>query len=172
MAQSSKSRALRAAVLGAVVILAVGWSGIRLLRSHSTPPPPKNGSLLQTPGAAAVAGDVRAPVSAELPTTPARSDVATSSPALHEVIPEVPHSAHRTMRGHVKVWVRVIVDQDGSVSAATLDRTGASRYFRRLAIAAAKKWTFPPIDTPSQRVMQIRFDFSRDGTTGRAVTLD
>jgi serine/threonine protein kinase len=176
VAQSSKPRALTAAVLGAFVILAVGWSGIRLLSSHSTPapppPPPQNGSLLQTPGAVPVAGDVRAPVSAELPTTPGRSDVVTSSLALHEVIPQVPHSAHRTIRGHIKVWVRVIVDQDGSVFAATLDRTGSSRYFQRLAIEAAKKWTFPPIDTPSRRLMQVRFDFSRDGITGRAVRLD
>jgi TonB family protein len=113
-----------------------------------------------------VAGDVGAPVSAELPATPATPS------ALHEVIPEVPHSAHRTIRGHIKVWVRVIVDQDGSVYAATLDRTRSSRYFQRLAIEAAKKWTFPPIDTPSRRVMQVRFDFTRDGTTGHAVTLD
>jgi TonB family protein len=174
MARFSKPRALPAAVLGAVVILAVGWSGIRLLSSHSTPPPPpaQNGSVLQTPGAAPVTAEVRAPVSAELPTAPARSDVAKSSSALHEVIPEVPHSAHRSIRGHIKVWVRVIVDQDGSVYAATLDRAGSSRYFQRLAIDAAKKWTFSPIDTPSRRLMQVRFDFSRDGTTGRAVTLD
>jgi len=171
-AQSSKPRALPAAVLGAVVILAVGWSGMRLLKSHSAPPPPQNGSQLQTPGAAPAAGVVRAPVSAELPTTPVRSDVATSPAALHEVIPEIPHSAHRTIRGHIKVWVRVIVDQDGSVYATTLDRTVSSRYFQRLAIEAAKKWTFPPIDTPSRRVMQVRFDFSRDGTTGHAVALD
>jgi len=173
MARSSKPRALPAAALGAVVILAVSWSGIRLLRPHSAPPPPQNGSLLQTPGAAApAAGEVRAPVSAEFPTTPARSDVAASSSALHEVIPEVSHRAHRTIRGHIKVWVRVIVDQDGSVHAVTLDRTASSRYFQRLAVEAAKKWTFPPIDTPSRRVMQVRFDFSRDGTTGQAVTLD
>jgi TonB family protein len=68
--------------------------------------------------------------------------------------------------------VRVIVDPDGSVFAAVADRAGPSRYFQRLAIEAAKKWTFPPADTPSQRLMQVRFDFSRDGTTGRAVTLN
>jgi TonB family protein len=91
---------------------------------------------------------------------------------VHEVIPEVPPSARRTIRGHVKVWVRVIVDQDGSVFAATVDRTGPSEYFQRLAIEAAKQWTFPPIETQSRRFMQIRFDFSRDGTTGRAAPLD
>jgi serine/threonine protein kinase len=174
MAVSSKLRALSAAVLAAAVILAVGWSGIRLLSSHSTPSPPspQNGSLLQTPGAAPIAGDARAPVSAEMPKASGGSDVATSSSALHDVIPEISNSAHRSIRGHIKVSVRVMVDQDGSVYSATLDRTGASRYFRRLAIEAAKKWTFPPTDTPSRRVMQVRFDFSRDGTTGHAVTLD
>jgi TonB family protein len=67
--------------------------------------------------------------------------------------------------------VRVIVSQDGSVFAAVADRPGPSRYFQRLAIEAAKQWTFPPADTASPRVMQIRFDFSRDRTTARAVTL-
>jgi len=67
--------------------------------------------------------------------------------------------------------VRVIVDPDGSVFAATADRTGPSMYFQRLAIDAARKWTFAPSDSPSRRLMEIRFDFSRDGTAGRAVTL-
>jgi TonB family protein len=69
------------------------------------------------------------------------------------------------------VWVRVLVDRDGSVSAAVVDRGGPSGYFQRLAIEAAKQWTFPPVDAPSRRTLQIRFDFSRDGTTGHAVAL-
>jgi outer membrane biosynthesis protein TonB len=65
-----------------------------------------------------------------------------------------------------------MVDQDGSVYAAVPDRAGSSRYFERLALEAAKKWTFSPIDTPSRRLVQIHFDFSRDGTTAQAVPLD
>jgi outer membrane biosynthesis protein TonB len=65
----------------------------------------------------------------------------------------------------------VIVDPDGSVLAAVADRTGPSRYFQQLAVEAAKKWTFPPVDTASQRLMRVQFDFSRNGTTGRAVAL-
>ena len=96
----------------------------------------------------------------------------TASPgALHEEMPDVPWSARRTIRGHIKVWVRVIVNQDGSVFAAVADRTGPSGYFQRAAIEASKKWTFPPADTTSRRMMQVRFDFSRDGTTGRAVPI-
>ncbi|MGC2460688.1 MAG: protein kinase [Steroidobacteraceae bacterium] len=178
MAQSPNPRALLTAVLGAVVILALGWTGVRLFRIHRTsaPPPPavqaSGGSLSQTPGAVApAAAEARAPVSVVFTTKPGQSEVATSPSALHEVIPDVPQSARRTIRGHVEVWVRVIVEQDGSVFAAVADRPGPSSYFQRLATEAAKKWTFPPVDTPSRRLMQIRFDFSRDGTTGRAVTL-
>src|SRR5665213_2063545 len=174
MAQSPNPRAMLAAVLAAAVILALGWTGVRTVRSHRTPAPSTapEGSLSKTPEAAApVAADVREPVSAVLPPNPSRSDLATSASALHEVIPEVPQGARQTISGHIKVWVRVIVDQDGSVFAATADRIGPSRYFQRLAIEAARKWTFPPIDTQSRRLIQIRFDFSRDGTTGSSVTL-
>jgi TonB family protein len=176
VAQSPKPRALLTVMVGAVVILALGWTGVRVFRTHRTPAPPPvqaaGGSVSQTPRAAAPAvAEARAPVSAVSATKPGQSDVTTSRLALQELIPDVARSARRTIRGHIKVWVRVIVDQDGSVYAAVADRTGPSRYFQRLAIEAAKKWTFSPVDTPSRRLMQVRFDFSRDGTTGRAVTL-
>jgi hypothetical protein len=65
----------------------------------------------------------------------------------------------------------VIVDQDGSVLAAMPDRPGPSRYFQKVAVDAAKKWTFAPVDSPSRRITQLRFDFSRDGTSARAVAV-
>jgi len=106
-----------------------------------------------------------------MPSKPSRSALATSPTAVHAEIPDASPGARRTIIGHIKVWVRVIVEPDGSVYAATADRLGPSRYFQRIAIEAAKKWTFPPIDIQSRRLMQIRFDFSRDGATGHAVTL-
>ncbi len=174
MAQPPSPRALLTAVLGGVVILALGWTGLRMIMSERSPAPlpALEGSLSQLPSAATpMAADVRKPVSTVLAPKPSRSDLARSPSALHEEIPEVSQSARRTIIGHIKVSVRVIVDQDGSVYAATTDRFGPSRYFQRLAIEAAKKWTFPPINIQSRRLIQIRFDFSRDGTTGRAVTL-
>jgi TonB family protein len=101
----------------------------------------------------------------------ARVDAATTAGHVHEEIPDVPQEARRTIRGHIKVWVQVIVEQDGSVFGVLADRAGPSRYFERLAIEAAKKWTFPPTDTPARRMMQVRFDFSRSGTTAHAVPL-
>jgi len=117
----------------------------------------------------APAAEVGAPASSGSTTQPSRSAAPPST--VHEVMPDVPLRAQRTIRGHIKVWVRVIVNQDGSVFAATPDRAGSSRYFERLALEAAKKWTFPPADTPAERLMQIHFDFSREGTTARAVSL-
>lgn len=157
-------------VLGALVVVAVLWAGIRWLSPHRpTAAVATPGATLVQPPAAPAAAEAALPAAASSATNPARSEAA--SPAVHEVIPDVPPSARRTIRGHIKVWVRVMVNQDGSVFAAVPDRSGPSRYFQRLALDAAKKWTFPPADTPSQRLVQIHFDFSREGTTGRAVTL-
>ncbi len=174
VAKSPNPRTMPGAALGAVVILALCWFGVRMAGSHrtSSPLPAPQESPSQLAGATVpMAADVRKSVSTVLPPKPSRSELAASPLALHAEIPEVPQSARRTIIGHIKVWIRVIVDQDGSVYAATADRYGPSRYFQRLAIEAAKKWAFPPINTQSRRLMQIRFDFSRDGTTGRAFTL-
>ena len=174
-----KLQALLAVMLGATVIFLLGWTGVRMFRTEHTSASSsrhveiRGGSRSDTSSAAAsAAAQVRAPVSAISPTGSARSGLAESQSVLHEVIPHVSWKSRRTIRGHIQVWVRVIVDRDGSVFAALAVRTGPSRYFERLAIEAAKKWRFSPVDTPSRRVMQVRFTFSRDGTTGRAVTLD
>jgi serine/threonine-protein kinase len=172
-----KPRALLTVILGTLAILALGWIGVRVFGIHRAagpPPPPVQDpatSPSATPGGAAPGTTTMPPPGAGASTAKAgRSSTATSPSALHEEFPDVPWSARRTIRGHIKVWVRVIVDQDGSVFAAAADRTGPSSYFQHAAIDAAKKWTFPPVDTPSRRMMQVRFDFSRDGTTGRAVS--
>jgi TonB family protein len=172
--ESAKPRGLLPVLLGLVVIVALGWSAVRVLRTHHTPSPPPvevpGGSASETPGAAAPAGtQLPPPVSAG--PNKGQNALTASSSALHEEMPEVPRGARQGIRGHIKVWVRVVVDQDGSVLAAVADRTGPSSYFQRLAIEAAQQWTFAPSETPSRRLMQIRFDFSRDGTTGRAVPL-
>ena len=89
-------------------------------------------------------------------------------PGEHEEFPDIPPRIRQTIRGHVKVSVRVIVDGGGSVFAALVDSPGPSRYFEHVAIEAAKKWTFPPADSTS-RLKLVRFDFTRDGTTGQAI---
>ena len=153
----------RLALLGAVATAAVLFTLLRWL-SHSSAP--------------ATAVSARAVAAAPAPpsTAPAigtgakaaRREAAAAPMALQQVIPQVPLGARRTIHGHIKVSVRVVVDADGSVFAAVPDRAGPSPYFRRLAVEAAKKWTFPPVTGSTRRIMQVQFDFSRDGTTGRA----
>jgi TonB family protein len=104
------------------------------------------------------------------PPSSAAVDETASPSEVHKEIPDVPRRASQTIRGHVKVSVRVIVNPDGTVFAALTDERGPSRYFERLAIEAAKKWTFPPVDTEAQRIVLLRFDFAREGTTARAIT--
>jgi TonB family protein len=91
---------------------------------------------------------------------------------LNEVIPDVPRSALETIRGTVRVSVRVIVNKEGTVLAASADDGGPSRYFERLALQAAKKWTFAPADSQEPRVVRVRFNFTRAGTTARASSLE
>jgi protein TonB len=97
---------------------------------------------------------------------------ATPPSSIHEEIPDVPARALRSIRGHIRVSVRVIVDKQGNVFAALVDQSGPSRYFERQAIEAAKKWTFPPAEDEAQRLMVVRFEFTRDGTTAHATPLD
>src|SRR5262249_35738779 len=122
--QSRKPRVVVVA-LAAVAILALAWIVAHLFRGHAAvPSPPAPGQELgpSPSGTAGVtpqgAAEVRPPVSAVSTSKPGRGGVATSPSGLHEEIPDVPWSARRTIRGHIRVWVRVIVAQDGSVFAA------------------------------------------------------
>ena len=86
---------------------------------------------------------------------------------VHVQMPAVPQSALRTIHGHIKVGVLVIVDGSGNVIDALLENPGPSPYFARLARDAARKWTFAPGDRDSRQWL-LSFEFARDGTTPRA----
>jgi protein TonB len=173
---SPKARSLLTVMLGVLVALALVWIGWRLLRPHETSVAqpsavqgPARSSSMTRSGAAPAAA--QAPVGAVPTTMPGSTDATGSPRALHQVIPEVPAGVRRGVRGHIQVWVRVSVDQGGLVSSAVVDRTARSKYFRRLAVDAAKQWTFSPEATASPRQVQLRFDFSRNGTTAHAVAV-
>jgi TonB family protein len=176
--QGAKLRVLPI-VVAAFAVFALTWAGLRAMRPERAPPPPAPVAAVTRDSVAAVAPDVVAdvpePAPSQISTTPEpviRDDPApVPSLAIHEVIPEVPQRARRTISGTVRVSVRLIVEQDGTVFAAISDDPGPSRYFERLAIDAAKQWTFPPAENQTQRFVQVRFAFSRDGTTARAAAL-
>jgi TonB family protein len=159
-------------ILGAVAVL-LSWVGISVFRTDPTPAPaisevaPTAESQAPTP---APAPSEVTPVASDAPPEVPEQPDAPPSP-INEVIPDVPRSALETIRGTVRVTVRVIVAKDGTVAAATADDPGPSRYFERLAIEASRKWTFTPADSQAQRIMLVRFYFRRTGTTARAESL-
>lgn len=109
-----------------------------------------------------------APQTVEPQPVAASPAVPPSPSAINEVIPDVPRSALNTISGTIRVTIRAIVDKEGKVLDATVQEQGASRYFARLALDAARKWTFAPSTSQEQRVLQIRFYFKRGGVTARS----
>ena len=180
--QPSKRGALRL-IAGAVIVIALGWVGMRMLTTDHAPTstrPATEGvrdAGVQTPAAPAIPATPptarkAAPVAHSAPPpSQAAPDTAASLSEVHKEIPDVARRARQTIRGHVRVSVRVIVNKDGAVFAALTDQRGPSRYFERLAIEAGKKWTFSPVETEAQRIVILRFDFTREGTTARAVSV-
>jgi len=85
-----------------------------------------------------------------------------NSAVVEQVLPDVAESASRTIRGTVRVRVRVAVDPSGSVSNATFESAGPSKYFANLALQAAQSWKFKPQTAGSAWILQ--FDFTQAGT--------
>jgi TonB family protein len=150
-------------LLGLLIVAVVGlsWLGFSMFRTEPTSPATAPVSV-PAPTAAAPA------VSSEPLPQPALQ-VEPEAPKINEVLPDVSRSAQQTIRGTIRVSIRVIVDKDGNVVAATADEPGPSRYFARLSLEAARKWTFAPSASEQQRVMLVRFYFKRSGTTARAI---
>ena len=143
-------------VVAVGLVLVALWAGSRMLRSHG--------------GAARPSADLTASQQAASPpaTPPSAVAPAPASPVLHEETPAVSRSTRESIRGQIKVAVRVTVDRAGNVVAENLEVRGSSRYFARLATESAKKWKFVPADQ-NAREWLVQFEFSRGGVTGNAV---
>jgi TonB family protein len=161
-------------IIAAAVLLAIVAVGIYFLVPGETPPE-ANGPVAASRVAAEVPRAEPAPAAAPSPSpameapppAPAARTTAGDS-AINEVTPVVPRSASQTIRGTIRVSVRVIVDKDGNVMAATAEDPGPSRYFERLSLEAAKKWVFAPAETGDKRLMLVKFNYTRSGTTAKA----
>src|SRR5262249_13958321 len=85
---------------------------------------------------------------------------------LDQILPDVSEKALSTIRGTVRVSVRLHVDPAGNVSAAELADPGPSPFFADLALKAARKWEFASPDGGGRSVpseWQVRFEFSQSG---------
>jgi serine/threonine protein kinase len=157
-----ETRFLVTVIVVGIITLSAVWGAVHLFHARAnvqrtasiTPPSPPA---------------VLPPAAAENP----KPSIAAPLPAsvLHQEIPDISRSARATIRGVIKIAVRVIVDRSGDVVATTLDHRASSRYFARAALDAAEKWKFAQDADRASRVWLLRFEFSRAGTTAHAAAL-
>lgn len=120
-----------------------------------------------------------APRKAAQPTEapPAVNDSALEFPApdvANRALPEVPRDIMATIRGVLRVSVRVRVDQSGAVVDAQLASPPGSKYFDRVALEAARHWTFQPAAptrTGPERARLLRFDCRADACQASAAAV-
>jgi TonB family protein len=155
---ASSSTRTRVFAVAAVIIVVLGIL-LALLYSRS------NKSATQTSDATRQPVTEAAPTPTTAAPKPAEPVVPPRAPGgevVHQVIPDVPRSAQNTIRGTIKVVVRVQVDASGKVTAAKLRSSGSSRYFANQALKAAERWEFtaPEVGgqpTASTWLLQFRF---------------
>jgi TonB family protein len=78
------------------------------------------------------------------------------------VLPDVPAKARNTIRGKVKVNIRVGVDDAGSVVEAKNESPASSRFVGNHALQAARQWKFTPGPSTQSREWMLHFQFVRD----------
>ena len=125
--------------------------------------PPAQSKVQPTPGKepALSARPLRPPTtsansSAPIPTPPQ----APPSPnrgmvrgkVVQQVLPDAPQKARDTIRGKVRLRVKVNVDESGTVTQATLDAPGPSQYFAERTLKAAQLWKFTPTKVDGRKV--------------------
>jgi len=85
----------------------------------------------------------------------------------HQVLPDMPQEARDSIRGTVRVSIRVQVDSSGSVVGTSLDSPGPSKYFANLAADASRRWKFAPPRVDGQNAPSewtLRFEFTQTET--------
>jgi TonB family protein len=85
---------------------------------------------------------------------------------VQRVVPEISQRALRSIHGVIQVRVKVKVDPAGSVDVVKLESGRANKYFKRIALDAARDWKFVPAPSgePGAREWTLQFAFSRGKT--------
>jgi TonB family protein len=136
-------------------------------------PSPQEASATHATDTRALSSSTRAPAPAALTSVahPSRVEAAPKPPAgsvaqgevLNEVMPEVSRGALATIRGTVRVTVKLHIDPAGNVSSAELFSRGPSKYFAEQALQAAHRWDFAPAKVDGHAVPSdwlVRFEFT------------
>ncbi len=164
---------------GLMIVTVLALPKLRRLRPETAPSPTAvsapSAATISTPSASSVpapsSSTMRTPSPSSVPEQPAPKSRGVGSirgAVVHQAIPEVPSSARDTIRGTVRVVVRVTVDTNGSVVETKFDSPGPSKYFSQQALQAARQWRFRAPTVDGQNVSSewvLRFNFDRAATT-------
>ena len=146
-------------LIGAQVVLIALLAGLWLATHRRQVQLPPETVKQEQPVAKAV------PPATPVPSAPITGVV--KGEVVDRVLPNVPSGPRRTIQGKITVSVRIAVDPDGQVSAASLENRGPSKYFANLALAAARRWNFKPAQVDGKAVSSkwtLHFHFTRAGT--------
>jgi len=113
------------------------------------------------------ASSASAAASEEAPKPAAGGIASSKGEILDQVLPDVSEKARATIRGKVRVSLKVEVGPSGEVTNAEFDSPGPSKFFADLAMQAARKWAFTPPEVNGKSVAsewRLRFVFSQKDT--------
>jgi outer membrane biosynthesis protein TonB len=119
--------------------------------------------------AAGVVTSTRAPARPKTDAPPQPAATAASSSGVvrgkvvKQFLPDASQKARDTIRGKVRINVKVHVDESGRVTQAAFDAPGPSQYFAERTLEAAKLWLFAPSkmdghNVPSEWVLRFEID--------------
>jgi TonB family protein len=91
------------------------------------------------------------------------------------VAPNISPGALHSVRGKIRIQVKVNVDQNGHVTDARLKSRGPSKFFAREALEAAKSWKFDPPREKGQAIASqwmVQFNLTRRAIDDSAVRIE
>jgi len=129
-------------------------------RSAEQPTPKRAAANAPVPLSSPVRPKAEAPIQ---PSATAPSSGVVSGKVVQQFLPDASQKARATIRGKVRVSVRVHVDESGHVTAAAFDAPGPSQYFAERALEASKRWSFAPAKmdgrtVPSEWLLRFEID--------------
>jgi TonB family protein len=165
-AGESMRRYLPLAMAVVLIVIVAAIYGVMRGGNKSAPTPaPK------TAAAPNAASGTSAPARVVPAVSPAVKAADSTGAVLRRVSPAAAPSSLRTVRGRLKVRVRVDVDTAGNVTGEKLVTAGPSKYFSRLAMQAAQQWKFTPPTQNGQAAPSqwtILFEYTRGGISEQA----
>jgi|HubBroStandDraft_1064217.scaffolds.fasta_scaffold13557_4 TonB family protein len=177
--RSSGAGSLKSSLIVAAVVAVVAFAALMVRETEFS----HRSDALQNPSASSAPQNSQptpvapspniAPQTAARNVKPAAGSLAnsfggTSTGVVKRVMPDVLEAAQRSIRGHVQVSVRVMVDAAGDVTSAALQEPSKSSYFNRIALAAAQQWKFAR--RPAGGTWNVQFEFRQDGIDAGATS--